>query len=72
MNALVDVFFVILAQFQAKCHIVINRHVRIQRIVLENHGNIAIFWCFIVNDATVNQKFALGNVFQAGNHAQGC
>lgn len=40
---LVDILFGALPQFQTKSHVLIDRHVRVQRVVLKHHGNVAVF-----------------------------
>ena len=56
--------------FEGESHIVGNGHVRIERIVLENHGGIAQFAVDIVYDDVVYFKFARGNLLEPRNHAQ--
>src|ERR1700735_3455977 len=43
---------------------------RIERVVLKHHRNIAIPRLDLVDGAGVDQDFAAGNVFQSGQHAQ--
>jgi hypothetical protein len=43
---------------------------RVERIVLEHHGNVALLGWNIVHHPRANAKFAAGNVLQACNHAQ--
>src|SRR5262249_38255292 len=49
-------------------HILIHGHVRIERVVLEHHGHIAIFWRHVVDDLAVNHNLPVAHVFEAGNH----
>ena len=44
---------------------------RIKRVVLENHGDVAVFRRDIVHQVPVNIKFTAGNIFQTGDHSQG-
>ena len=60
-----------LAQLQAERHVVEHGHVRIQRVVLEHHRDIAILRSNVVNQLVADIQFAVGDFFQAGNHAQG-
>ena len=55
---------------QRECHVLINTHMGIKSIVLENHCNVSILRLKIVNDFVINAKFACGNFLQARNHAQ--
>ena len=60
-----------LAQLQAERHVVEHGHVRIQRVVLEHHRDIAILRSNVVNQLVADIQFAVGDFFQASNHAQG-
>ncbi len=41
-NALVDLVLGHLAQLQAERHVLVNGHVRVQSVVLEHHGDVAV------------------------------
>ena len=43
-----DLVLADLTKFQAESHIIVNRKVRIKRVRLEDHGNVAIFGGHIV------------------------
>ena len=43
---------------------------RVQRIVLEHHGDIAFLGLHVIDDAAIDGDLALGDFFQAGQHAQ--
>jgi hypothetical protein len=43
----------------------------IQGVVLEHHGDIAIFGGYVVNFYVADVQLALGDFFQPGDHAQG-
>ena len=58
------------AQLERKAHIVGDRHVRIERVVLEHHGNVALFGLDIVDHAVADRNRARGDVFEAGEHPQ--
>jgi hypothetical protein len=71
--AFLDFFLVVLADFQTKRHVVKNGHVRIQGVVLENHGDIAILGGNVVHHFSIDVELAAGNIFETGNHAErGC
>ena len=59
------------SQLQGKCHILVNRHVGVEGVALEYHGDIAVFRLYVVYQLAVNVQLAAGNVFQAGHHTQG-
>ena len=44
---------------------------RIQSVVLENHRDIAILGGHIIDQLVADVQFAVGNLFQTGDHAQG-
>ena len=60
-----------MAQLQSKGHVIINGHVGVQSIVLENHGDIAVLGSHVVDQAVADVQLAVGDVFQTGNHTQG-
>ncbi|MNV63800.1 hypothetical protein D3C71_1564100 [compost metagenome] len=43
---------------------------RVKRIVLEHHGDAAIFWHGVVDAAIVDQDLAFADALQPGDHAQ--
>src|SRR3712207_1353701 len=55
---------------QGEPHIVRYRHVRVERIGLEHHGEPALGGRNIVDPLPVDQKIAGGNLLQAGDHPQ--
>ncbi len=60
-----------LAQLQRESHVVRHRHMRIQRVALENHRDIAVFRLHIVHALAIDIKVAGGNLLQPSNHTQG-
>ncbi len=55
---------------QRKAHIGGHRHVRIERVALEHHGDIAILRVEIVDDAAADIKRAASDGFEPGDHPQ--
>ncbi|MNT62113.1 hypothetical protein D3C72_1998060 [compost metagenome] len=43
---------------------------RIKRIILEHHGDVAVGWFEIVDDAITDYDLAARNALQSGNHSQ--
>ena len=43
---------------------------RIERIILEHHGDVALFGRHIVDDALADGDLAAGDAFEPGDHAQ--
>ena len=71
VDALVDLAFRRAAQFHGERHVVGDRHVRIERVILEHHGDVAFFGRQpIVHDAVTDADFPAGDVFEPGNHPQ--
>ncbi len=66
-----DLGFLEPAQLQAEGHVVVHRHVRVERVVLENHRDVAILGRDIVDEAVADADRALGDLFQPRHHAQG-
>ena len=59
-----------LLQLQGEGHVIINGHVGIQSIVLEDHGDIAVLRGHIVHELAVDIQLALGDLFETCDHAQ--
>jgi hypothetical protein len=71
-HALFDFTLGVLPQLESKGHIVINRHVGIESIILKYHSNIAILWRHIIHYPTINRYLSFRNIFQPCNHSQCC
>ena len=56
-NAGINLLLGFLAQLQTECHVVINGHVRIQSVVLENHRDIAVLRSNIVYQTIADVQF---------------
>ncbi len=55
---------------QAVSHVVVNAHMRIERVVLEHHGDVAVGGLDLVYDAVADFAFAAGYGLEASDHAQ--
>ena len=56
---------------QAKGDVVVHRHLGVQGVALEHHGNLPLPGAHLVGAHAIDQEFAVGNILKAGNHAQG-
>ena len=65
-----DVGLVVAGHPQAEAEILFDRHVRIERVGLEHHGDAAIGRLDIVDDLAADRHLALGDVLEPGDHAQ--
>ena len=58
-NLLVNFVLVFLAEHKRERHILINGHMVVERVVLENHCDIAVFGGHFCNVLTVDDKVAV-------------
>src|SRR5262249_38620023 len=58
------------AQLERKGHIFVDRHVRVEGIILKYHGDIAVFGRHIVHQAITNIDLPSRDVLQPCYHAQ--
>ena len=59
-----------LAELQPERHVVPDRHVRVERVALEHHRDVAVLRGNVVDDAIADQERSFGDVFQPGDHPQ--
>ena len=69
-DGLVDRVGVDLAELEREGHVLVHGHVRVQRVGLEDHGDVAVLGLDVVDHATVDLEGAGGDVLEAGDHAQ--
>ena len=55
---------------QAERHVVVDAHMRIERIILKHHRDVAIHRRQIVDHLIVDQDAPRGDAFEPGHHAQ--
>src|SRR6185436_2202822 len=51
-------------------HVLVHRHVGIERVVLEHHGDVAVLGLHVVHHLAADRDLAGGDGFQARDHAK--
>ena len=69
-DALLHDLGVRLAQLQAERHVLGDGHVRIQRVALEHHRDVAVLGLDVVDDLAVDGDRAGGDLLESRQHAQ--
>ena len=59
-----------LAHAQPEGNVIIDRHMGVERVVLENHRDIAVFRLHLVHAPLADEKLACGDLLQPRDHAQ--
>ena len=70
IHAALDLILGRLTQLQPERHIVIHRHMRIQRIILEHHRNIAVLRGDVIHQLVTDVHLPLRDLLQTRDHAQ--
>ena len=68
-NLAVDLVLGDLLELERKCHVLVHRHIGVQSVALEHHGDVAVLGRHVVDALAVDEHVARGNVLQAGDHA---
>ncbi|MEH2542427.1 hypothetical protein V1287_006361 [Bradyrhizobium sp. AZCC 1699] len=72
VDTALDLGLRIALQPQSERHVLRDRHMRIERVVLKHHRDIAILRWHVVDDVAADHDVAVGDIFQAGDHPQRC
>ena len=59
-----------LAQLQAEAEVVAHRHVRVERVVLEHHRDVALARLHVGDVGVADRDRAVGDLLEAGDHPQ--
>ena len=59
-----------LSESETERHVLVDGHVRIKRVVLENHRDVSIPRLDVVYETSVDIELAGGNFFETGYHTQ--
>ena len=57
-------------ELEPERHVLVNAHVRVERIVLKDHGDVAILRRHVVDALVADENLAAGNLFEASDHAE--
>ncbi len=58
------------AASQREADVLRDRHVRVERVVLEHHRHVAVARLQVVDDTLADPDLALADLLEAGDHAQ--
>ena len=70
LDALVDLGLRHLLDAQAEGDVLVHAQVRVERVALEHHRDVAVARRHVVDDALADADRALGDRLEAGEHAQ--
>ena len=70
-HALVDLGLGGAGDLQGEAHVVVHGHVRVERVVLEDHGDVTVLGLNVGDVAVTDEDAAGVDVLQAREHAQG-
>ena len=68
VDALVDLLLVELLQLQAEADVVVDGQVRVERVALEDHRDVAVARGHVVDDPIADLQLALGDLLEARDH----
>ena len=69
-DALVDLRLRRLPQPEAEGDVVVDGEVRVERVALEDHGDVAVARGHVIDDALADSKHALADALEPGHHAE--
>ena len=70
VHAPVDLVLLLALEPEAESDVVVDAQVRIERVALEDHRDVAVLRRDVVDDALADPDHALGDVLEAGHHAK--
>jgi hypothetical protein len=70
VDALLDLGPREFAHLEAERHVVVHAHVRVERVVLEHHRDVAVHGCQVVHHRAVDGDVAGADRLEPGNHPQ--
>src|ERR687897_2391326 len=66
-----DLRLIHLAELEGEAHVLPHVHVRVEGVILEDHGYVALARRKVVDDLISYKDFAVSYVLEAGDHTQG-
>ena len=70
LHALVDLRLLLPAEAHAEGDVVVDGQVRIERVALEDHRDVAVARRDLVHDPVADADLALGDLLEAGHHPE--
>src|SRR6516165_4615259 len=70
IDALADFAAIDLPHFQAEGYVVVNAHVRIKRVILKYHGDVAVHGRQFVDHGVADEHLTRADRLEARHHAQ--
>ena len=70
LDHLVDPGLLDLRHLQRERHVLAHGHVRVERVVLEDHRDVAVLRRLAVDDVVADPQLAVGDVLEPGDHPQ--
>ena len=70
VHALLDLGLGKALEPQPERHVLEHGHVRVERVVLEHHGDVAVFGRHVVDHVAADQDLAVGDVLEPGDHPE--
>ena len=70
LDALLDLLLRHLVEAKAERQVVLDRHVRVERVALEDHRDVAFLRSQVVDDLVADPELAAADLLEAGDHAQ--
>ena len=69
-HALVDLFLRQLAQLEPESEVLLDGHVWVERVALEDHRDVPVLRSQVVDDSVANADLAVTDLLEAGEHPQ--
>ncbi len=71
-NARLNFVFWRIAQFEPETHVLFDGFVRVKRVILEDHRNVAVSGRQVVDHSRADLDLSLGDRLETGDHSQKC